>query len=68
MKLYAMKDLLQGESSRYKLVNVVAHRAREIAVDAEKDQVSLTEKPVTMALEEATEGLLFRDEDEQEAE
>jgi DNA-directed RNA polymerase subunit omega len=67
MKLYAMKDLLQGEDSRYMLVNMVAHRAREIAVDAEKDQVSLTEKPVTMALEEAAAGQLI-DDTEEEAE
>jgi DNA-directed RNA polymerase subunit omega len=67
MKLYAMKDLLQGEDSRYMLVNMVAHRAREIAVEAEKDQVSLTEKPVTMALEEAAAGQLI-DDTEEEAE
>jgi DNA-directed RNA polymerase subunit omega len=66
MKLYAMKDLLQGEDSRYMLVNMVAHRAREIAVDAEKDQVSLTEKPVTMALEEAAAGQLVAAEEEAE--
>jgi DNA-directed RNA polymerase subunit omega len=66
MKLYAMKDLLQGENSRYKLVNMVAHRAREIAVDAEKEQVSLTEKPVTMALEEAADGQLVTAEEEAE--
>jgi DNA-directed RNA polymerase subunit omega len=65
MKLYAMKDLLQGEDSRYMLVNMVAHRAREIAVEAEKDQVSLTEKPVTMALEEAAAGQLIADAEEE---
>lgn len=58
MKLYAMKDLLQNVDSRYLLVNVVAHRAREIAVDAEREKVSLQEKPVTMAMEEAQDGLL----------
>ncbi len=52
MKLYAMKDLLQDVDSRYLLVNMVAHRAREIAVDAERQQISLSEKPVTMAMEE----------------
>ena len=61
MKLYAMKDLLQNVDSRYLLVNVVAHRAREIAVDAEREQVSLQEKPVTMAMEEAQDGLLGAD-------
>lgn len=58
MKLYAMKNLLQNVDSRYLLVNMVAHRAREIAVDAERQQVSLQEKPVTMAMEEAVEGRL----------
>ena len=37
MMLYpAMKDLLKQVPSRYQLVNVVAHRAREIAADADK--------------------------------
>jgi DNA-directed RNA polymerase subunit omega len=66
MKLYAMKDLLQDADSRYMLVNVVAHRAREIAVEAERNHESLTEKPVTMALEEATEGQLVIAEKEAE--
>ena len=36
MMLYpAMKDLLEKIPSRYELVNVVAHRAREIAAEAE---------------------------------
>jgi DNA-directed RNA polymerase subunit omega len=48
------------------LVNVVAHRAREIAVEAERNHESLTEKPVTMALEEATEGQLVIAEKEAE--
>lgn len=58
MKLYAMSDLLQNADSRYLLVNAVAHRAREIAVQAEADKVSLEEKPVTMAMEEAVHGQL----------
>ncbi len=58
MKLYAMSDLLQSVDSRYLLVNAVAHRAREIAVQAEVDHVSLEEKPVTMAMDEAAEGHL----------
>ena len=59
MKLYAINDLLQNVDSRYELVNVVAHRARQIAVDAEREKVSLAEKPVTMAMEEACEGHLY---------
>ncbi len=58
MKLYAMQDLLRDVDSRYLLVNMVAHRAREIAVEAERKKVSLSEKPVTMALEEAKAGKL----------
>lgn len=59
MMLYAMSDLLQNVDSRYLLVNQVAHRARVIAVEAERDQISLTEKPVTMAMDEAAAGKLL---------
>ena len=62
MELYAMDNLLQNVDSRYLLVNKVAHRAREIAVDAETQGVSLTEKPVTLALEEANSGILGAEE------
>ena len=42
MMLYpAMKDLLKQVPSRYQLVNVVAHRAREIAADADEQGLSL---------------------------
>ncbi len=58
MKLYAMSDLLQNLDSRYLLVNALAHRAREIAVQAEVDGISLEEKPVTMAMDEAEAGNL----------
>lgn len=58
MKLYAMSELLREVDSRYLLVNAVAHRAREIAVQAEIDGVSLEEKPVTLAMEEACQGTL----------
>jgi DNA-directed RNA polymerase subunit omega len=44
--------------SRYLLVNVVAHRARQIAVEAEAFQEELTEKPVTLAIQEVAEGKL----------
>lgn len=52
----AMKDLLNQVSSRYQLVNVVAHRARQIASQAEDEGYPLTEKPVTLALNEVAEG------------
>ena len=51
-------DLLKDVQSRYLLVNVVAQRARQIAVDAEENEVELTEKPVTLAIREVAEGKL----------
>lgn len=51
-------DLLKNVESRYLLVNVVAHRAREIAAEAEELQQELPEKPVTMAIGEVAEGKL----------
>ena len=43
-------DLLTKVESRYLLVNLVAHRARQIAAEAEENHISLEEKPVTMAV------------------
>lgn len=51
-------DLLKNVDSRYLLVNVVAHRARQIAAEAEILQEELPEKPVTMAIEEVADGEL----------
>ena len=51
-------DLLKKVDSRYLLVNLVAHRARQIAADAEAFQEDLPEKPVTMAIEEVADGEL----------
>ena len=51
-------DLLKNVDSRYLLVNVVAQRARQIAVEAEVAQEELTEKPVTLAIREVAEGKL----------
>ncbi len=51
-------DLLKNVESRYLLVNVVAQRARQIASEAETLQEELTEKPVTMAIQEVAEGQL----------
>ena len=57
MMLYpAMRDLLNKVPSRYKLVNVVAHRARQIASQAEDEGYPLDEKPVTLALNEVARG------------
>ena len=38
------------------MVNVVARRARQIAAEAEMTGEHLTEKPVTMAIDEVAEG------------
>ena len=51
-------DLLKNVNSRYLLVNVVAHRARQIAAEAEAFQEELPEKPVTLAIQEVADGKL----------
>ncbi len=51
-------DLLKNVQSRYLLVNVVAQRARQIAVEAEDNGEELTEKPVTLAIREVADGKL----------
>ena len=52
----AMSELLKNVDSRYLLVNVVARRARQIAAEAEATGEHLTEKPVTLAINEVAEG------------
>ena len=51
-------DLLKNVDSRYLLVNVVAHRARQIAQEADALGEELTDKPVTLAIREVAEGKL----------
>ena len=51
-------ELLKKVDSRYLLVNLVAHRGRQIAAEAEAFQEDLPEKPVTMAIEEVADGEL----------
>ena len=51
-------ELLKKVDSRYLLVNLVAHRARQIAAEAEAFQEDLPEKPVIMAIEEVADGEL----------
>ena len=53
-----VSDLLKNVDSRYLLVNVVAHRARQIAAEAEAFQEELPEKPVTLAIREVAAGEL----------
>ena len=59
MMLYpAMNKLTSYVPNRYMLVNVVALRARQIAETAEETGELLTEKPVTLAINEVAEGKL----------
>lgn len=51
-------EMLKHVESRYLLVNVVAHRARQIAAEAEAFQEDLPEKPVTLAIREVANGEL----------
>lgn len=59
MMLYpAMNELLAQVPSRYQLVNVVAARARKISSKAEREDLMLEEKPVSIAIREIAEGNL----------
>lgn len=51
-----MSELLKKIDSRYLLVNVVAHRARILAADAEKKGEPLDKKPVSLAIDEIAAG------------
>ena len=58
MMLYpAMNKLNEYIPNRYMMVNVVARRARQIALEAENNGQILEAKPVTMAINEVAEGL-----------
>lgn len=58
MMLYpAMNKLNEYIPNRYMMVNVVARRARQIALEAENNGQFLEDKPVTMAINEVAEGL-----------
>ena len=54
----AMSELLKHVDSRYLLVNVVAHRARQLSIESELTNEPLEEKPVTLAIREVAEGKL----------
>ena len=49
-------EKLQGNKSRYAIVIGVAKRARDIAAEAERDGVILTEKTVSLAINDLTSG------------
>ena len=57
MMLYpAMSELLAQVPSRYKLINVVAQQARQIAQTAEDEGYPLHDKPVTLAIRQLAAG------------
>ena len=51
-----MSKLLQNVNNRYYLVNVIAHRSRQISAEAEAMGITLEDKPVSMAINEVAEG------------
>ncbi len=51
-----LRNVLKNHLSRYSLVTATAKRAREIAEDAETNKIAMTEKPVSVALEEILNG------------
>ena len=65
MVLYPMNEMLANIESRYLLVNMVAHRAREIAAEAEASGEPLDEKPVSIAIQEVADGKLEAPEDQE---
>ena len=52
----AMSEMLKNVNSRYLLVNVVAHRARQISIESEMTHEPLEDKPVTLAIREVARG------------
>ena len=52
----SMTELLEKVDNRYLLVNVAAQRARQIAEEAEINEVHLNEKPVKLALDDIVDG------------
>ena len=51
-----LRGLLKDHLSRYSLVTATAKRAREIAEEAEANKEIMTEKPVSVALDEILAG------------
>lgn len=51
-----LSGVLQNHLSRYSLVTATAKRAREIAEEANEEGEILTEKPVSLALDEILDG------------
>ena len=63
-----MNKLRKQVPSRYMLVNVVAQRARQIATEAEEAELSLEDKPVTIAIREVADGHLHVEDENVEEE
>ena len=53
-----LPSLLAKIPNRYMIVNVAALRAREIAENAEREEIYLDDKPVSLALHEIANGVL----------
>ncbi len=51
-----LRGVLSNHLSRYSLVTATAKRAREISEDAEENKIIMTEKPVSVALDEILKG------------
>ena len=51
-----LRNVLKDHTSRYSLVTAVAKRAREISSEAQENSEILTEKPVSIALDEIITG------------
>ena len=51
-----LSEILSGHLSRYSLVTATAKRAREIAEEAREQGEIITEKPVTIALDQILDG------------
>ncbi|MDO5445362.1 MAG: DNA-directed RNA polymerase subunit omega [Eubacteriales bacterium] len=59
MMLYPpVAELVEKIGSRYQLVNLVAKRARTLAMEAEEKQIEPEKKPVSAAIDEVYSGKL----------
>ena len=51
-----LSSVLSNNISRYSLVRATAKRAREISQEADEEKIILTEKPVSIAIDEIVRG------------
>ena len=52
----SIAQMMQSVNNRYLLVNVVAQRTRDIAEDAREEGIVLEDKPLSLAIQEVSEG------------